>query len=349
MLNDGSHFTWNARDEVATLNGVSLQYDAFERRIKNLAGMAFVYDGANAAQELSGSTVIASLLSGGVDEIFTRTDSSGTFMPLTDALGSTIALVDSSGNVQISYSYDPFGGTSVSGQGSSNMFQYTGRENDGNGLYYYRARYYSAPLGRFISEDPLGFDGDDVNFYAYDGNDPIDFVDPFGLKLIPKPGPGQQGQANLADYNTALDYLRHNPGMAQVIKTLEDSPQNFYVVFNNNKDDYYCATHAQACGPVHSVHWDRHIGLVCTNGGRITPALALGHELAHAAGDGKKARHLLTIPDPDFDNKEERRVQTTYEIPAATQFGEGIRWNHGGQSFYAAPNVTSQQGPIVPQ
>jgi hypothetical protein len=65
MLSDGSHtFTWNARDEVATLNGVSLQYDAFGRRIKNAAGTSFLYNGANAVQELSGNSVTTSLLSG---------------------------------------------------------------------------------------------------------------------------------------------------------------------------------------------------------------------------------------------------------------------------------------------
>jgi RHS repeat-associated protein len=98
-------------------------------------------------------------LSGGVDEVFARTDSSGSFTPLKDVLGSTIALVDSSGNVQVSYAYDPFGGTSVTGPSNSNKFQYTGRENESSGLYYYRARYYSPLLGRFISQDPLGFAG----------------------------------------------------------------------------------------------------------------------------------------------------------------------------------------------
>jgi RHS repeat-associated protein len=183
MLNDGSHtFNWNARDEVATLNGVSLQYDAFGRRIKNAAGTSFLYNGANAAQELSGNTVIANLLSGGVDEVFARTDSSGSFTPLKDALGSTIALVDSSGNVQTSYTYDPFGGTSVTGSSNSNELQYTGRENEGNGLYFYRARYYSPVLARFINEDPLGFAGSGPNVHAYVGDDPIDFSDPFGLE-----------------------------------------------------------------------------------------------------------------------------------------------------------------------
>jgi hypothetical protein len=127
MLSDGSNsFTWNARNEVAKLNNVSLQYDAFGRRIQNASGTSFLYDGANVAQELSGSTVTANLLSGGIDEVLTRTDSSGSFAQLKDALGSTIALVDSSGNLQTSYTYDPYGGTSVTGTSNGNGFNTKG-------------------------------------------------------------------------------------------------------------------------------------------------------------------------------------------------------------------------------
>jgi len=57
------------------------------------------------------------------------------------------------------------------------VFQYTGWKNDGNGLYYYRARYYKPQLARFISEDPLGFHGGNENLYTYVGDDPIaDFL-----------------------------------------------------------------------------------------------------------------------------------------------------------------------------
>jgi RHS repeat-associated protein len=76
----------------------------------------------------------------------------------TDALGSVIALTDDSGNVRTTYAYDPFGNVTISGEASDNTFQYTGRENDGKGLYFYRARYYSPELQRFISEDPIGFE-----------------------------------------------------------------------------------------------------------------------------------------------------------------------------------------------
>jgi RHS repeat-associated protein len=184
MLSDGANaFSWNARNQVATLNSVSLQYDGFGRRTKNLQNTSFLFDGANAVQELSGSTATANLMSGGIDEIFTRTDSTGSFTPLLDALGSTIALVNVSGNLATQYSYDPFGNTSVSGAASSNGFQYTGRENEGSGIYFYRARYYSPKLHRFISQDPLGFAGSGSNFYAYAFNNPVNFSDPSGMSV----------------------------------------------------------------------------------------------------------------------------------------------------------------------
>jgi RHS repeat-associated protein len=182
MLSDGSNaFTWNARDQVATLNNVSVQYDAAGRRIQNAAGKSLLFDEDSAAQELSGSTATANVISGGIDEIFTRADSAGAYTPLQDALGSTIALVDGSGNLVTQYAYDPFGNTSVSGATNSNAFQYTGRENEGNGLYFYRARYYSPLLGRFINEDPTGFAGG-LNLYVYVGDSPTILADPFGLR-----------------------------------------------------------------------------------------------------------------------------------------------------------------------
>jgi RHS repeat-associated protein len=59
--------------------------------------------------------------------------------------------------------------------------KFTAREDDGTGLYYYRARYYQPALGRFVSEDPLEYFGRDVNLFAYVESDPIDEVDPLGL------------------------------------------------------------------------------------------------------------------------------------------------------------------------
>src|SRR5207253_4169113 len=99
----------------------------------------------------------------------------------TDALGSTLAVTDSSGTVQTSYSFEPFGNTSTSGSATTNSFAYTGRELDAGNLYFYRARYYNPSLQRFISEDPIGFAGGDVNLYDYAAESPENLRDPSGL------------------------------------------------------------------------------------------------------------------------------------------------------------------------
>jgi RHS repeat-associated protein len=188
LASDGlTSYTWNARNQLVVTSGgvsASFAYDAFgRRRSKTTAGTtSFLYDGVNLVQELTGGTPTANLLPGlDIDEIFVRTDSNGASAFLTDGLGSTLALVDTSGVVQAQYTFDPFGTTTVSGPTSTNAVQFTGRENDGTGLYFYRARFYSPRLQRFISEDPIGFGGGDVNLHAYASNSPTNLTDPVGL------------------------------------------------------------------------------------------------------------------------------------------------------------------------
>jgi RHS repeat-associated protein len=188
LTGDGVNtYTWDARDRLVAIGGAAaatFQYDPFGRRTRKVINGSttdFLYDGVNPVQELSGGTVLASLLTGlGVDEYFTRTGTGGAITLLTDALGSILASTDSVGTVQVQYSYEPFGATAISGAPVANAFQYTGRENDGTGLYYYRARFYSPNHQRFISEDPLGFAGEDVNLYAYVFDDPLNLTDPDG-------------------------------------------------------------------------------------------------------------------------------------------------------------------------
>jgi RHS repeat-associated protein len=136
----------------------------------------------NPVQEVQNGAPSANMLTGlGIDEYFQRTDSSGASSLLADALGSTLAMADSSGAIQTSYTYEPFGNTTVSGASSTNPFQFTGRENDGTGMYFNRARYYSPMLQRFVSRDPIGFAGGDANLYAYGSNEPSDLTDLLGL------------------------------------------------------------------------------------------------------------------------------------------------------------------------
>ncbi|OXU14828.1 RHS repeat-associated core domain-containing protein [Sedimentisphaera salicampi] len=69
-----------------------------------------------------------------------------------------------------------------------NPYMFTGRRYDSeSGLYYYRARYYNPALGVFHSRDPLGYI-DSMNLYAYCGNNPVNYVDPMGLRKLNKYG-----------------------------------------------------------------------------------------------------------------------------------------------------------------
>jgi len=190
---DTTTYTWNARNQLTGVSGPSLSasfaYDSFGRRTGktiNSVTTNFVYDGLNPVQEKDGSTVTANLITGlGIDEFFTRTDGVGARALLSDALGSTGALGDNTGALQTQYTYEPFGVTTQTGAVSTSSYTFTGREDDGTGLYYYRARYYQPRLQRFVSEDPIEYFGDDLNLYAYVLNSPTNYTDPTG-EFIPQ-------------------------------------------------------------------------------------------------------------------------------------------------------------------
>ncbi len=178
-------FTWDARNRLTALSGpgltASFQYDGRARRnLMSINGMAtaYHYDGWHIVRQLVGGSEVSYLRAPAFDEPLAR---GGDEFFLQDALGSTLGLADAAGIVSTTYSYQPFGLTNVAGRPSPNLFQFTSRENDQAGLYFYRARFYSPTLHRFLSEDPLGLMSGETNLYVYVGNNPVNFVDPFGL------------------------------------------------------------------------------------------------------------------------------------------------------------------------
>jgi RHS repeat-associated protein len=195
LTSDGAKtYSWNARNQLSGLSGgasASFQYDGVgRRRAKTVGGTStgFLYDGLNTVQELVGGSPSANILPGlGVDEIFMRTISAGTETLLADGLGNTLELTDGSGALQTHYTFEPFGATTTSGTASANATQFAGRENDGTGLYAYRARFYNPVLQRFVSEDPLEFAGGDANLHAYVANQPTMWRDPSGLMKLSLP------------------------------------------------------------------------------------------------------------------------------------------------------------------
>jgi len=99
---------------------------------------------------------------------------------LTDGLGSTVALANSSGVVTDSYTYDVFGAVKTHSGSNATEFTFTGEQNDPNGLEYLRARYYDSATGRFLGRDPLPCGPK----YTYGGNNPANMMDPTGLYMI---------------------------------------------------------------------------------------------------------------------------------------------------------------------
>jgi len=191
-----TNYTWDLRNRLVGISGfdadckpltASFKYDGLNRRIEkniNDKRIGYVYDGNDIIAEIESGVLKAGYLRGlSIDEAFASEGSEGKRYYLVDGLGSTIALTDSNGQVRTQYSYDPHGVTTMSGEQHDNSFQYTGRENDGTGLYYYRARYYSPSMHRFTAPDPIGLDAG-INFYAYTLNNPINLSDPFGEQSL---------------------------------------------------------------------------------------------------------------------------------------------------------------------
>ncbi|MBI3595604.1 MAG: peptidoglycan DD-metalloendopeptidase family protein [Nitrospirae bacterium] len=192
---DGTtNYTWDARNRLSQMSNAnvlaSFSYDALGRRVSktiNGVGTEYLYDGNDIVAEIQNNTAKATYLRGlNIDEPFLRSSAIAEYYH-TDALGSVLVLTDQNGAVQTIYNYEPFGNTAIGGT-TTNSFQYTGRENDGTGLYYYRARYYSPTLQRFVSEDPALEEGG-INLYLYARNNPVIYFDPTGLTTWPGSGP----------------------------------------------------------------------------------------------------------------------------------------------------------------
>jgi RHS repeat-associated protein len=101
-----------------------------------------------------------------------------------DALGSPIMETNEQGTVISRSHYKPFGGTL---EAMKEGIGYTGHLNDADlGLTYMQARYYDPVIGRFYSNDPIGFTGgvDTFNRYSYVGNNPYKYTDPNGEEKI---------------------------------------------------------------------------------------------------------------------------------------------------------------------
>jgi len=184
-------YAWDYENRLTsvTLPGtgatVSFKYDPFDRRIYKCSSSGtsiYAYDGDNLIEETNAAGTAVARYSQGlnVDKPYALLRSGATSYYEVDGLGSTTSLSNAAGALPQTYTFDSFGKQTASTGSLTNPFQYTAREFDPEtNLYFYRARYYDPAIGRFISEDPVGFFGG-VNFYAYVNGNPINYRDPSG-------------------------------------------------------------------------------------------------------------------------------------------------------------------------
>ena len=191
-------YEWNAENQLkrVTKDGAEVArfaYDPLGRRVEKVAGgvtYGYLYDGQDILKETrSDGTVYTYVHGPGIDEPLARVDQAGSVAYYhADGLGSIAKMTDGNGNVIQTRQYDAWGNLEVGADQPG--YAFTGREWDPEtGLYYYRARYYDPKIGRFISEDPIGFLAG-VNFYGYTFNNPARFIDPSGLDTVTIGGGG---------------------------------------------------------------------------------------------------------------------------------------------------------------
>lgn len=233
---DGTMYSWDFESRLTQVvvpgtGRVTFKYDPFGRRIQKIAPSGttnYLYDGKNAIEEVDNAgNVLArytheprwdgplAMLRGGVTSYYEQ-----------DGLNSVASLTSASGALVQTYTYDSYGKLTASTGTLTNPYRYAGRELDSEtGIYEYRARYYNPALGRFVSEDPIGFDGGN-DFYAYTGNNPANFIDPLGLQTtvtvppVTSPYPGDPSPAAVEEALDSVEAASATAGSAAAAAAL---------------------------------------------------------------------------------------------------------------------------------
>ncbi len=199
---DRTTYTWDARNLLIAVDGPISEtiyaYDARNRRVaKTIDGVTtqYVHDGLNVLLEYDGAgALLARNTHAGLDQLCVRDEvaASTPYYVCQDGISSVLSISNDNGTILQRYHYSAFGEQQVLDANFNPVvdaslipFAYTGREWEPEvGMYFYRARFYDPALGRFISRDPIGLNGGDVNFYAYVLNNPISYWDPSGLDYV---------------------------------------------------------------------------------------------------------------------------------------------------------------------
>ncbi len=211
----------------ATKTGTSLafKYDPNMRQVEKSVGATktrFYYGGLQRLGDYSSAGALQQryVYGLGLDEVLIQVTSAGVKTYYHgDHQGSIVAITSNTGGVTNRYKYSPFG-ESPSMTGTTHG--YTGQRFDSeSGLYYYKNRYYSPKIGRFLQPDPIGFLGG-LNLYTYVENSPLNYTDPLGLKPNPGGGTGGQPVGGGVDFTQYLRDLLRRLGITDAVRNFEE-------------------------------------------------------------------------------------------------------------------------------
>lgn len=157
----GDSFGWDYESRMNSVSGettASYKYDYQGRRASRTTGATttYLYDDWNLVSE-TGTTNVQFLFGASIDEPLASVEGTTVRYYTVDSLGSVATLNDAAGSVQNGYAFDAWGSIRNQTGMAPNPFGYTAREFAEAGLAFYRARHYQPGIGRFTSEDPLGF------------------------------------------------------------------------------------------------------------------------------------------------------------------------------------------------
>lgn len=230
LTSDGT-WTYTYDTEQHLLSGtngsttVSFVYDGQHRQIQKTVGSTktrYIYSGWQRIADYNGASGALQnrfVYGVGMDEPLIIVSSGGTLTYLHhDKMGTLVATSGSAGTVSNKNKIGPFG--EVGALAGTCNFGFTGQRYDTElSLYYFKRRYYSPKLGRFLQADPLGFTDTSLHLYTYVLNNPLRYTDPMGLEAdydqspySPEGTPILDGEGNIKGYSDGKGGMTSQPG-----------------------------------------------------------------------------------------------------------------------------------------